>query len=128
MAGRSERVAVSLAGFLEEKLNFVQPLLDQKHVELRRTFDPNLPPVYVDTEQLWEAILNLISNALDAMPHGGNLTVSTQRHGTEALVSISDNGQGMTEDEARHLFVPFFARTSRVDPARSPREFLHPRQ
>jgi two-component system sensor histidine kinase HydH len=109
---KSERAAVSLAGFLEEKLNFMQPLLDQKHVDLRRTFDPNLPPVCADAEQLWEAILNLISNALDAMPDGGNLTVSAQRHGTEALVSISDNGYGMTEEEARHLFVPFFTTKS----------------
>jgi signal transduction histidine kinase len=109
---KSERAAVSLAGFLEEKLNFVQPLLDQKHVDLRRTLDPKLPPVYVDAEELWEAILNLISNALDAMPQGGNLTVSAQRHGVEALVSISDNGCGMTEEEARHLFVPFFTTKS----------------
>jgi signal transduction histidine kinase len=109
---KSERAAVSLADFLEEKLRFVQPLLDQKHVELKMTLDPNLPPVCVDAEQLWEAILNLISNALDAMPDGGNLTVSTQRHGTEALVSISDNGCGMTEEEAQHLFVPFFTTKS----------------
>jgi signal transduction histidine kinase len=109
---KSERAAVSLADFLGEKLRFVQPLLDQKHVELKRTLDPNLPPVCVDAEQLWEAMLNLISNALDAMPDGGNLTVSTQRHGTEALVSISDNGCGMTEEEAQHLFVPFFTTKS----------------
>src|SRR5437867_12343769 len=82
---KSERAAVSLKGFLEEKLNFVQPLLDQKHVDLRRMLDPNLPSVCVDAEQLWEAVLNLIRNALDAMPDGGNLTVTTQRHGAEAL-------------------------------------------
>lgn len=111
---KSERVVVSLKDFLEEKLNFVQPLLDQKHVDLRRTLDPNLPPVCVDAEQLWEAVLNLIRNALDAMPDGGNLTVSAQRHGAEALISISDNGRGMTEEEARHLFVPFFTAKSDV--------------
>src|SRR6478672_3265113 len=109
---KSERAAVSLKGFLEEKLNFVQPLLDQKHVDLRTMLDPNLPPVCVDAEQLWEGVLNLIRNALDAMPDGGNLTVITQRHGAEALISISDNGRGMTEEEARHLFVPFFTTKS----------------
>jgi signal transduction histidine kinase len=109
---KSERAAVSLKGFLEEKLNFVQPLLDEKHVDLRRMLDPNLPPVCVDAEQLWEAVLNLIRNALDAMPDGGNLTVTAQRHGAEALISISDNGRGMTEEEARHLFVPFFTTKS----------------
>ena len=109
---KSERAAVSLPSFLEKKLNFVQPLLDQKHVDLSRTLDPNLPPVQVDAEQLWEAILNLISNAVDAMPDGGSLTVSAQRHGAEALLSISDNGRGMTEEEARLLFVPFFTTKS----------------
>jgi signal transduction histidine kinase len=109
---KSQRAVVSLKDFLEEKLNFVQPLLDQKHVDLRRTLDPNLPPVCVDTEQLWEAVLNLIRNALDAMPDGGNLTVSAQRHGAEALISISDDGRGMTAEEARHLFVPFFTTKS----------------
>jgi signal transduction histidine kinase len=104
----SKRAVVSLKGFLEEKLNFVQPLLDQKHVDLRRTLDPDLPPVRVDAEQLWEALLNLIRNAVDAMPDGGKLTVSAQRDGAEALVSISDSGRGMTEEEARNLFVPFF--------------------
>jgi len=109
---KSERAAVSLPAFLEKKLNFVQPLLDQKHVDLSRTLDPNLPPVQVDAEQLWEAILNLISNAVDAMPDGGSLTVSAQRHGAEALLSIIDNGRGMTDEEARFLFVPFFTTKS----------------
>jgi signal transduction histidine kinase len=109
---KSERAVVSLKGFLEEKLNFLQPLLDQKHVDLRSRLDPNLPPVYVDAEQLWEAFLNLIGNALDAMPDGGNITVSAQRNRGEALVSISDSGRGMTEEEARNLFVPFFTTKS----------------
>jgi len=105
---KSERAVLSLNDWLEEKLNFVQPLLDQNHVDLRRKLDPDLPPVQADGDQLWEALLNLIRNAVDAMPAGGNLTVSAKRNGAEALVSISDNGRGMTEEEARNLFVPFF--------------------
>src|SRR5437773_3663807 len=76
---KSERAVVSLKGFLEEKLNFVQPLLDQRHVDLSRTLDPSLPPVYVDAEQLWEALLNLIRNALDAMPEWGKFDSERQR-------------------------------------------------
>src|SRR6266576_3530385 len=109
---KSERAVVSLKGFLEEKLNFAQPLLNQNHVDLRSSLDPNLPPVCVDAEQLWEAFLNLIRNAVDAMPDGGNLTVRAQRNGSEALVSISDSGRGMTEEQARNLFVPFFTTKS----------------
>jgi signal transduction histidine kinase len=46
------------------------------------------------------------------MPDGGNLAVSAKRNGAQALVSISDNGRGMTEEEARNLFVPFFTTKS----------------
>jgi signal transduction histidine kinase len=105
---KSERTVLSLNDWLEEKLNFVQPLLDQKHVDLKRKLDPDLPPVQGDADQLWEALLNLIRNAVDAMPAGGNLTVSAKRSGAEALLSISDNGRGMSEEEASNLFVPFF--------------------
>jgi signal transduction histidine kinase len=109
---KSERSVLSLRGLFEEKLNFLQPVLDQKHVELSKTLDPELPPVRADAEQLWEALSNLIRNALDAMPDGGNLAVSAKRNGAQALVSISDNGRGMTEEEARNLFVPFFTTKS----------------
>jgi signal transduction histidine kinase len=110
---RSERAALSLRDLLEEKLSFVQPLLDQKQVGLRKIFDPDLPLVHADPEQLWEALLNLIRNAVDAMPDGGNLTIATKRNGKKALVSVSDSGHGMTEEEARNLFIPFF--TTKTD-------------
>jgi len=46
------------------------------------------------------------------MPNGGNLTVNTKKNGTKALVCISDDGRGMTHEEARNLFVPFFTTKS----------------
>src|SRR5262249_11581219 len=110
---RSERAALSLRDLLEEKLGFVQPLLDRSQVGLNKVFDPDLPPVHADPEQLWEALLNLIRNAVDAMPGGGNLTIATKRNGTKALVSVSDSGHGVTEEEARNLFIPFF--TTKTD-------------
>jgi signal transduction histidine kinase len=109
---KSRRTVLSLRRLFEEKLDFLQPVLDQKHVELSKTLDPELPPVRADAEQLWEAFLNLIRNALDAMPDGGNLAVSAKRNGAEAMVSISDDGRGMTDEEARNLFVPFFTTKS----------------
>src|SRR5262249_16038080 len=51
---RSERAALSLRDLLEEKLSFVQPLLDQKQVGLTKIFDPDLPQVHADPEQIWE--------------------------------------------------------------------------
>jgi signal transduction histidine kinase len=110
---RSERASLYLHDLLEEKLGFMQPFLDQNQVGLNKIFDPDLPPVHADREQLWEALLNLIRNAVDAMPGGGNLTIATKKNGEKALLSVSDNGHGMTEEEARNLFIPFF--TTKTD-------------
>jgi signal transduction histidine kinase len=82
------------------------------NMHLWKAFDTDLPPVHGDPEQLWEAFLNVIRNAVDAMPDGGNLTVNTKKNGTTALVSISDDGRGMTHEEARNLFIPFFTTKS----------------
>ena len=104
----SQRADLSLNELLQEKLKFIQPLLDEKGVELQLSFDPNLGSVHGDAEQLWEAFLNLIRNAIEAMNAGGRLTVGTRTTGPNVVVSIIDTGRGMTEDEAQRLFVPFF--------------------
>jgi len=108
----TERADLSLNELLQEKLKFVQPLLDQKRVELQTDFEPDLEPVYGDAEQLWEAFLNLIRNGVEAMNNGGRLGVSTSRNGPNAIISITDTGRGMSEDEAGRLFEPFFTTKS----------------
>jgi two-component system sensor histidine kinase HydH len=108
----AQRADLSLNELLQEKLKFVQPLLDEKGVELRLAFDPDLGLVHGDAEQLWEAFLNLIRNAIDAMNTEGELTVSTKWSGPDAVVSIIDAGRGMSEDEAARLFKPFFTTKS----------------
>src|SRR5438034_9263741 len=52
--------------------------------------------------------MNQNQNALDAKAHGGNLNVSAKRNSSNVVICIGDNVHGMTEEEARNLFVPFF--------------------
>lgn len=108
----AQRADLSLNGLLQEKLKFVQRSLDEKRVELQTDFDPDLEPVRGDAEQLWEAFLNLIRNAIEAMNDGGRLRVCTNRTGPNAIISITDTGRGMSEDEAGRLFEPFFTTKS----------------
>jgi signal transduction histidine kinase len=103
-----QRQPVALNGFLDQKLAFLRTELERDKVKLRTHFDPALPAINADAEQLWQAMLNLIRNSRQAMSDGGELTIGTWRDGNRALVRITDNGKGMTEDQLQKLFMPFF--------------------
>ncbi len=61
-----------------------------------------------DSEQLRRALGNLILNAVDAMPNGGSLRIATAKENGVARISISDTGQGLTEEECSRLFTPYY--------------------
>ncbi len=103
-----KRQPVDLNAFLGEKLAFLRAELQRAGVKLRTHFDPAIASVNADAEQLWQTMLNLIRNSLDAMPNGGELTIGTWRDAPEALVRVTDNGKGMTAEQLRRVFEPFF--------------------
>jgi signal transduction histidine kinase len=57
-----------------------------------------------------QVMLNLITNGLDSIEHGGRVTVSVRMRGNEARITVEDDGCGMTDDVIQHLFEPFFTR------------------
>jgi len=61
-----------------------------------------------DPEQLRRALHNLVLNALDAMPHGGELVFRTSRHDNKVAIEISDDGEGLTPEECDRLFTPYY--------------------
>jgi signal transduction histidine kinase len=106
---KPKRRPVVLNDLLEKKLGFLHASFEEAKVKLRCEFDPQLPRVLADEEQLWQAVLNLIRNAIDAMPGGGTLTVRTHRNDTQAELQVADTGKGMTSEQTEHLFVPFLS-------------------
>jgi signal transduction histidine kinase len=102
------RRLVALNAFLEQKLVFYGTELGRENIKLRTHFDPALPTINADAEQLWQALLNLIRNSRQAMPDGGELTIGTWRDGGRVQLRVTDNGKGMTEEQLAQLFVPFF--------------------
>ena len=70
--------------------------------------DPAAGTIRGDAEQLGRAIQNLLVNAIDAMPSGGDLAVRTSRANGIVHIELSDSGQGLTEEEARRLFTPYY--------------------
>jgi two-component system nitrogen regulation sensor histidine kinase NtrY len=69
---------------------------------------PHLRPVCGDGELLHRAISNLVSNAIDAMPHGGTLTVTTRNDDGRVLIEVADTGVGLTAEQRERIFTPYY--------------------
>lgn len=89
-------------------LDLLEGELRARQVVLRRTPAPAAAPVRLDNESLKQLYLNLILNALDAMPKGGTLTVETAEHPGRFEVVIADDGEGIPAATLRRLGSPFF--------------------
>ena len=68
-----------------------------------------MPPVELDPQAIQQVILNVLTNAMQAMPDGGRVRIETRLDGGDAVVAIADSGIGMEESVAAQAFVPFFS-------------------
>ena len=99
---------------VDEVLKEVAALVDHKArdqgIALAVEADPDLPRTVADPELLKTCFLNLMINAVDAMPDGGLLRVTVHRVPNSGLeVTVSDTGKGMTPEEIRGAFEPYFS-------------------
>jgi signal transduction histidine kinase len=67
-----------------------------------------VPPVYGNAGKLQQVFMNLIMNARDAMPRGGELTLASEAENSSIHVEVSDNGTGIPPDHLSKIFDPFF--------------------
>lgn len=107
MSRRDElRLARSdIGSVLEQLLTLQQPLLEMGAVDVVRDIAPELPPLMVDESKLKQVLINLIKNAVEAMPSGGQLTVRAAAEGKRLTIDIIDTGIGLPEDI--DVFEPF---------------------
>jgi signal transduction histidine kinase len=108
--------AVDLNQLVEDLLMFITPTIRWKGITLEVSKHQNLPLVLADPQQLQQVVMNLVTNALDVMPNGGQLTVSTgylpsgagNIRDPVATVRITDTGPGIPPDQMARLFTPYF--------------------
>ncbi|WP_425397800.1 two-component system sensor histidine kinase NtrB [Aeoliella sp.] len=94
---------------LGDLLDFFAPEAEAAGVDVVRYFDPELPTVLLDRESFRGAVLNLLLNAKQAMPDGGQLTVATGGDGEWVLLHLIDTGCGMDDQTAARMFETFFS-------------------
>ena len=111
------RIKADLNEILRDVLALMQHLFQINGVEVVSNFDNDLPWVLIDRNQMKQVFLNLLHNALNAMPNGGKLSIETSRRSRydKQLVSVSikDNGIGIDSVNLPRIFEPFF--TTRAD-------------
>lgn len=101
---------VEIDELLQRSILLSRHKLELGNIRIESRVQPNLPPVIGDFNQLQQCVINLIFNALDAMPDGGTLNLDG-RHDTEkdqVIVSVKDSGHGISPDNLEHIFEPFF--------------------
>jgi len=100
---------LALNQLLEEHIPFLMPAFEQQGIRLQFDLAKDLPEIRADADQLWQALLNLIRNAIEAMPEGGTLTVATRpQHGT-VVCRVRDTGHGMLAEQVEQIWKPFWS-------------------
>lgn len=94
-------------------VELVQFLLNKRGIKVRHDFDARTPPLYADRQKLRQVFLNLLTNAADAMPQGGDLTLTLHRgslpDGRPAVrIGVRDTGVGISTRDLPRVFEPFF--------------------
>jgi nitrogen fixation/metabolism regulation signal transduction histidine kinase len=87
---------------------FRAQLQEKSQIIVRTELESDLPEISADPELLHRALSNLITNAIDALPQGGEIIVQTKSFGNRVELSVSDTGSGLTPEECARLFTPYY--------------------
>jgi signal transduction histidine kinase len=110
---RQSKITMETSGIkdiIEKTVALISHDLDMKNIQLIKEIEPNLPKIKCSPRHIQQALLNLLSNASEAMPHGGSLTVRAKHSKGNGFVEadICDTGCGIPEEDLKNIFEPFF--------------------
>ncbi|MCR4431272.1 MAG: ATP-binding protein [Tepidanaerobacteraceae bacterium] len=93
---------------LMEVLKFFEPRFDLIGISCHFETGDEIAPVYIDADQLKQVFINIIQNAIDAMPAGGNIYVGVYSKNKDVIIEIKDEGSGIKKEDEGNIFKPFF--------------------
>ncbi|ALA60375.1 PAS domain-containing sensor histidine kinase [Nitrospira moscoviensis] len=103
-----ERRPLDLKDVVDASVEIFQERLARNRIRVDTAVDPACPWAHADADQMNQVLINLIMNAVHAMPEGGRLRIGLQPAGGMVRLTVSDTGHGMPPDVAAHIFDPFF--------------------
>ena len=107
-------VWTDLMTVIQNTLRFLKQRLRSQNIGLVTQLDRDLPRIFIDPGKIAQALLNILINAIDAMPSSGTLSIWTRLDSKtqEIVIQIEDTGQGIKQEYLPQIFTPFFSRKS----------------
>lgn len=101
-------VSVDINTIISNILYFIDVRYQGRGIQIVEKLDKSLPVIEADAVQISQVLVNLMTNAIHAMPNGGKITVATKRKDKHVSLIVSDTGSGMTNDVRKKIFEPFY--------------------
>lgn len=106
--GRARKELLGVGELLDELFGMLERQGVFKKIVTRLEVEPGMPQLYLDRHQLLQVLVNLVINARDAMPDGGELTARAASSIDEVVIEIADSGAGILPEHLEKIFDPFF--------------------
>lgn len=99
---------INLYETIQNSISLVEYSLRKNQIKLQMKIQENLPSIVGDSIKLMQVFVNLINNAIDAMPNGGTVTVGAQTENDDLILRVSDNGSGISKESLPKILDPFY--------------------
>ncbi len=99
---------VDVGRTIDAVISLVSPTARQSGIQLRKQISRSVPPIECDNEQLKQVLLNLVMNAIQAMPDGGEIGVAAVEKYADIVIAVRDQGVGIPAEDVDKVFDPFF--------------------
>ena len=103
-----ERKSFNMTEVLKDQVDFHRPKAQGKKIQLELDPLPDLPPVLANKQNMEEVLSNLIANAINYTPEGGNITIAAHPEKHHLCISVRDTGLGIAEEELGRIFDRFY--------------------
>jgi signal transduction histidine kinase len=112
--GKSESTIseVNLTELVEEAIQLITHETQNRDIKIIRQMGPSLDPIWSDSYQIRQVLLNLLTNAIHAVNFEGTITIAAENVGDSQVITVSNTGQGIARENLDKIFEPFFSTKS----------------
>jgi two-component system, NtrC family, sensor histidine kinase HydH len=101
-------MACNVEAVLEKNINFLASHIEKEGYTVEKHYDNNIKDITADSDMLYQAFLNILINAMQAMPEGGKMRVAIQSMDNTVKIFFEDEGEGIPQDLMEKIWDPFF--------------------